>query len=48
MKQVEPMHWLWHRAPEAQRSWVVARSSRRIPCYGAGQAGKKDQSSLLA
>ena len=44
----EPMSWLWHRGRQTHGSWVVERSSRRIPWCRDGQVGKEDQSSLLA
>jgi hypothetical protein len=48
MKQVEPMRRLWHRAVQARGFLFVDRSSRRIPWFRDGQAGKEDQSSFVA
>ena len=47
MKQVEPMRRLWHRVVQARGFLFVDRSSRRIPWFRDGQAGKEDQISLF-
>jgi hypothetical protein len=48
MKQDESVRGLWRRAAQAHGFLLVDQSSRRIPWFRDGQAGKEDQSSFVA